>query len=302
MGAAMGRNMIAGVVAAAAAGWLSLTYAREAMTRAPAPTAPSSPSAQGQPAPVDIVEGRDGWLYPGWDYLVDERPAETASAIEQIVKMAEAARARGSRVIVLLIPNKARVHHDRLPEDRAAWTAQYADGFEQLAVRLRDRGIEVETVWPQFSPRDAHWTGEAGEAAARQLATRLAAFQRSKGPKLPVPRWVEERRLGDLAALAKSRGDLRWSEDVFQRRDYVPPIPGKPTVEVVGNSFIDTYYGFPQELSRQLHAAVEHRVSYSGQGPWRAMRDYLANGEPRAAVIWQIQETSVSSFTPGALP
>ena len=201
-------------------------------------------------------------------------------------------------MILLLIPNKARVHRDLLPADRAAWTAQYANGFEQLAGKLRDRGLDVETVWPQFSPRDAHWTGDAGEAAAQQIATRLAGLRRAQGPKLPVPRWVEERRLGDLAALARSRGDLRWSEDVFRRRDYVQPIQGKPAVEVVGNSFIDPYYGFPQELSRQLRVPVVHRVSYSGPGPWQAMRDYLADGDPRAVVIWQLQETSLSSFTP----
>lgn len=89
----MDRNIIGGVIATATAGWLGLTYAREAITLAPMLTEPVVPAGAAQPKPIDIVEGQDGWLFPGWDYLVDERPDQTGAAIEQIVKMVEKARA-----------------------------------------------------------------------------------------------------------------------------------------------------------------------------------------------------------------
>lgn len=306
----MGRNLIAELAALCALVALGQAYIvsvpvlngnAQAATTAPATTRPATErEALSPPVPVDIVKGADGWLFPGWDYLVDERPAQTAQAVQQAVKMAHEAKGRGSRVILLLVPNKARVHLDLLPPDRAAWTRQHSAGFEQLAETLRTKGLEVVTASPRFAPRDAHWTGESGEAVARQLAEKLGDVAAPNGPTLPVPRWIEEKRYGDLATLARSRGETGVPEDVFRRRDYVAPIPGEPVIEVVGNSFIDRYYGLPQELSRQLHVPVAHRVRHSGPGPWQAMRDYIAVGKNRRVIIWQLQETSFSSFGPDA--
>jgi alginate O-acetyltransferase complex protein AlgJ len=307
----MGRNVIAGLAATCALVALGQAYVasiplltvRAQAATSPPPTGRAATPGEtlSRPAAIDIVKGADGWLFPGWDYLVDERQNQTAQAVLQAVKMAGEAKARGSRVILLLVPDKARVHVELLPADRAAWTRHHSAGFEQLAQTLRAKGLEVETAWPAFSPRDAHWTGESGEAVARQLAAKLADVARPNGPALPVPRWIDEKRYGDLANLARSRGDLSLPEDVFKRRDYVAPIAGEPVIEVVGNSFIDTYYGLPQELSRQLHIPVTRRVRQSAPGPWQAMRDYIAAGKNRPVIVWQLQETSFSNFGPDAL-
>lgn len=307
MGATMGSNVMASFVALAALALLGRAYAPpliEALSQSSVEkglsTGPAV-SALTAPEPTDIVAGTEGWLFPGWDYLVDERPAQTQAAIDKSVEMATQAHARGSRVVLLLIPNKARVHMDHLPPDRAEWTRLHAEGLEKLADSLRERGLDVLVANARFYPRDAHWTAESGEAAARDVASHLSNLRRADGPILPTPRWIDEHRYGDLATLARSRGDLRWERDVFRRRDYVPPLAGAPVVEVVGNSLIDTYYGFPQELSRQLHAPVTHRVRYDGIGPWRAMQDYLDMDAPRPAVVWQLQETSFSNFGPASL-
>jgi len=298
----MGNNVTAGATAAAALAFLGNAYLSAlAPTVSPPAFAQVKPPNPAAPAPVDIVVGSDGWLFPGWDYLVDERPGQTRAALEQAVTLSTQARQYSPRVVLLLIPNKARFHIDRLPPDRAAWTRHHSGGLQKLADDLRQRGLEVIVAEPTFYPRDAHWTAEAGEAAASKVAEHLAALRRPKGPALPVPGWVQERRYADLANLARSRGDLRWEQDVFRRRDYVAPLPGIPQVEIVGNSLIDTYYGFPQEISRQLGVPVVHRVRYEGAGPWHAMQEFLKAGVKRPAVIWALQETSFSAFGPASL-
>lgn len=304
----MGRNVIAGFVAILMLLSLAHAYTNSITSLQNSTTSNLSEQATGQrrsgrkklsaPVQIDIVKGLDGWLFPGWDYLVDERQRQTALAVLQVAKMTSEAKERGSRIIILLVPNKARVHADFLPPERLIWTRHHSSGFEQLADSLREKSLEVETAWPQFSPTDAHWTGESSEAVARQLSEKLGVLSVAGGVKSPLPRWIEEKRYGDLASLARSRGDLSSTEELFRRRDYVPPLLGEPVVEIIGNSFIDRYYGFPQELSRQLQVPVELYVRHSGPGPWQAMRDYLASGKSRPLIIWQIQETSFSSFQP----
>ena len=294
----MGRNLIASLAALGALALLGHIYAPPliAALSQPGTGGGSTASDVTAPPPVDIVVGLESWLFPGWDYLVDERPLQTQAAIDHAVTLAMQVRARGSRIVVLLVPNKARAHTDHLPPERAHWTRHYGQGLEKLADTLRGHGLDVLVADAEFYPRDAHWTAESSEVVAREVALRLSDLYRPEGPILPLPRWISEQRYGDLATLARSRGDLRWEKDTFQRRDYVPPLEGDPLVEIVGNSLIDTYYGFPQELSRQLRAPVTYRVRHDGAGPWQAMQDYLDANTPRPVVVWQLQETSFSSF------
>lgn len=171
-----------------------------------------------------VVIGRDGWLFyqPGVDYLTGPGLLDTTAMAIRAKAMADregivdpqpdplpalrelqrALAARGTRLTVAMVPDKAMVHGDRLGL-RAGLAPNNRD-WSALVAALRAAGVDVFDVprpaagAPAFLAQDTHWTPEYMEATASALAAHLAP----QLPPAPARTYRLERyrvsRLGDL--------------------------------------------------------------------------------------------------------
>lgn len=278
----MKKNAIAVAVALVLLGALGTAYAQRL----------ASP-----PKMPDIVEGTDGWLFPGWDRLVEERPDEVRAGVEETVKQVKELEKRGAKVVVVLVPNKTRVHADLLPQE---WRKriQGSKSFQQLADELRAKGLNVVATWPTFYKPDAHWTAESAEDAADKVAVQLQKYgvKPVNGGAHALGPWKIDMLYGDLVEFLRSKGDNRFAKSEFKVRSYTDPPKLPPTVIVLGNSFVNRFLGFPQKLSNALGVPVKDQLHQRATGPWTVMDDFLKSPDlPAKYIVWVIQETSFTA-------
>jgi len=262
------------------------------------------------PPPPDVIEGEDGWLYPGWDRLVDERPRNARAAVKLVAGVNRALAGRGERLLLLVVPNKGRVVPEHLPASRRA-LVERSHAYQNLIASLRAEGVEVLDTYPllsaahrrdgrAYSPRDAHWTARTAEqasAAAAPLVRAIGDLPGNAGDGDKVGEWEPVRRYADLVLILRRQGVVKHGEDGFEERAYIPPTKGWGPVAVVGSSFVDRRYGFPQMLSQLIDRRVELRVRFGLEGAWEAMAEHLRDrsAPPRRVVIWQLSEGSFSA-------
>ena len=259
--------------------------------------------------PADVLVGSDGWLYPGWERLVDERKSAARQGARLVVEVDAALKAQGQQLIVVVTPTKARVVSEHLPRLRK-FEVERAKGYDSLIASLEASGIHVVDALPllkrrhlqdgrAYFRRDAHWTGYAAEEVAQVLATKIAAetplpVELPDGERLGG--WEQVRRYPDLVAILRRQGDLSLGEERFTQREYKVEPVGSGRVTVVGSSFVARRYGLPQTLSQLLDRRVSHRVEFGAEGSWAAMVTHLRARAPTTkVVIWQLGEGSFSS-------
>ena len=287
------RNFFSLLLLAGAVGFLAIAYAPAFLRAAP-----------------DVIVGQAGWLYPGWDRLVDERKTETRSGVRMVREVAAILEGRGERFVIVLVPTKARAVPEYLPERLAAAVSR-ANDYAELVDELRSAGIEVVDTLPllrkrhladqqAYFRRDAHWTGYSAEAAAGALAARLQA----RGWVADTPPdgerllgWERARRYPDLVAILRRQGDLSLGEEMFTQRQYVPPPKGRAGILVLGSSFADRRYGLPQTLSQLLDRKVVNISRFGAEGSWQAMVEHLRGPDEAQpdVVVWQLSEGAFSS-------
>lgn len=257
----------------------------------------------------DVIVGTDGWLYPGWDRLADDHRGDVGHGVGMVAEVNRRLKARGIALVVLLIPNKARITPEHFPADRRAAVLR-SHAYQDLAARLRDEGVTVadaapvlrrlhDTGAPTYFPRDAHWTGVSAEAVADMLTPivqGLGPLPGQAGDGEKATPWRIVRRYADLVAIQRRQGVLTYGEDDFQLRDYVPPPAPPYAVLIVGSSFADRQYGVPERLSQRLDRRVGIHIRFGADGCWQAMAEELrAPSQPAPKVIvWHLSEGSFS--------
>jgi peptidoglycan/LPS O-acetylase OafA/YrhL len=245
----------------------------------------------------EIIEGSDGWLFPGWDKLAEERPELVAAGVDRAVQQAHELEKRGAQVVVLLVPNKVRAHESVLPAEIRE-KVKASKGYAQLVEQLRGKGLVVVDSWPKFFKQDAHWTAESAEEAATKVADQLKKMgvKPVPGGAQPLGNWVTETLHGDLVTFLRSKGDMRFDKSPFKVRTRIEVPEKPPVVLVVGNSFVNEYLGFSRKLSNVLGVPVKTEYLQRATGPWSAMDDVLkAPSLPAKYVVWELQETSFSA-------
>ena len=259
---------------------------------------------------ADVIEGQDGWLYPGWDRLAEDETENTDLGIARVQATQEQLTSRGVELVVLLIPAKVRIGQKHLPvairPDVSA-----SNGYNDLIAKLKNAGITVfdasprlkareEAGEPTFSPRDSHWTAPAAEAVASDLAEMIAS--RTNITMHPTAdslgKWKTETRYSDLVALLRKRGDHRFGKDQIDIRAYTAELSGDPRILVIGNSFVETIYGLPRYLSYALETPVGFIAEYGAEGPWKAMTRALERSNDPQLIVWQLQEASFANTPP----
>lgn len=282
-----------------------------------APT--SAPMPAGAPTST-VIEGRDRWLFPGWESLSADDTAACLKVLDLIRAATEKMMTRGIRSVIVIAPLKARSCAAMLPEGitlSAAVNARYAalcTYGADIKLDIVDGEAALATVNTDddstFIRADYHWSAHAAEANAAATAKRLlagAAISGQPGDGTKLGDWSEEVAYGDLVellppekkkAIGKDRFIVRQTADSDALLDSASPV-----VQVVGNSMVQPYLGFPQKLSNAIDRPVGLTWTFGNTGPWQTLLNYLETPAFRArkpeAIVWQFNEGQMMD-APGA--
>ena len=128
----------------------------------------------------DVRAGRDGWLFLTEELRYD---APTGEPLQTRVKLLADTHAalgeRGVRLLVALVPDKARVHSDRLLQGE--YPGYNAGRYRRALEGLRSHGVEVVDLLTPFSAApgedgplyyrtDTHWNTRGAALAAEAIA------------------------------------------------------------------------------------------------------------------------------------
>ncbi|CAE6835189.1 alginate O-acetyltransferase AlgX-related protein [Paraburkholderia haematera] len=261
-------------------------------------------------ASTSVIEGRNLWLYPGWESLTDDATPACLKAVDLIHQATDKLAARGIHSVMVIAPLKARLCPENLP-DGIAMSASVASRYAAIRAHADALGLqmvdgdgaiaEVDAAQEKYIRADYHWSGHAAEAVAERVAKRLAAAGSLKGTAGAGSRlgtWNEEVRYGDLATLLPPERKKAVGKDHFIVRTVVeaPGLVdgGPPVVQVVGNSMVQPYLGFPQKLSNAIDRPVGLTWTFGDTGPWKTLLNYLESPDfkanPPQAIVWQFNE------------
>jgi alginate O-acetyltransferase complex protein AlgJ len=258
-----------------------------------------------------VIEGRNRWLFPGWENLSADDTAACLKVLDLIRAGTEKLTAHGMRSVIVIAPLKARSCSAMLPEHvslSAAANARYAalcrHGAD-IGLDIVDGEAALATVNTDddspFIRADYHWSAHAAEANAAVTARRLLAGgtisgQAGGGTKLGD--WNEEVAYGDLVGLLPPEKKKAIGKDRFIVRQAAAGESlldsASPTIQVVGNSMVQPYLGFPQKLSNALDRPVGLTWTFGNTGPWQTLLNYLETPAFRSrkpeALVWQFNE------------
>jgi len=265
----------------------------------------------------DAVVGRGGWLFTLEEF--ERRPDDADRAARRVAEIAEVRRRLlelDVEVAVVLVPSKARIYADRVPD---RWRALADHPRYELALQsLRERGVLAVDLRdalragnvPTYFARDTHWTPTGARRAARALAAAVA--RRTHG--------LIGRERYEIAAREPFvvEGDLMGFVpvgEVLRRRLGLVPEPAiafraAPAgtddagpglfdeltipVALVGTSYSrDPRWAFDDALRLELGLDVLN-VASAGEGPFEPMREYLQGDTISDVrpdlVVWEIPE------------
>ncbi len=264
-----------------------------------------------------VLVGKEGWLFTAEEFQ-EARDLQASLQVDEaaVREVRQELAGRGVRLVVALVPAKARVYPEKL--GRYSLPAGAADRYRKLRALLDGLRVpapdllaplrEARRLGEVFLRNDTHWTPLGAGAAAEALAGTLdgllseaasprARFASSEGPPreyrgdllnfLPLGRF--QKFLGPGPELVRPRLTVAVEEPAEGLFDQ-PAIP----VVLVGTSYSA---GELWNLEGALKTAVEAdvlNVAKEGQGPLAPMRALLAGAvleEVRAkVVVWEIPE------------
>ena len=155
------------------------------------------------------VIGKDGWLFTSEEFQVAKTDAaEVAGKVAYIKQVRDELAKDGAKLVVVLIPAKARIEADKLGQVKQP--AQWQPVYGQVRAQLEQAGIptpDLDTAFRQplepwqdvFLRTDTHWTPDGAHVAAQTLAPVV----RSLNLDLPVVKY----RTGRKPVISR-RGDL----------------------------------------------------------------------------------------------
>ncbi len=262
-----------------------------------------------------ITPGRDGWLFPAWEDIREPNTAELRQVSDLVADAITMIRGAGIAVAIVLIPMRARIYPEKLP-DNFRMASATAERYATLLARWRGAGALMPDLASRFAAlrrsqnetvffsADNHWKPVAAYAAAEEVA-RLAA-------PLGLPAVARGgTRLGEWGTLTMRDNDLAGLLPPAEARRYqperyrvraLPQASGGLLVEddaandvaVLGNSFVLPGFGFTPALSQALNRPVTLFVRAGNFGHWRILTEYLGGGLFRAnrpkLLVWELLE------------
>ena len=263
-----------------------------------------------------VIEGKDHWLFAGWESLATANFRGIDQNVELIRQVKDLLTARKIELLVVVVPMKAVVYRDRLPEDQPV-SQDVIDRYADILKQLSSAGIlapDVRQAWrrleadrrPIFYRTDYHWTAWASEAAAHLVAEEIRQRWKLAGKAktgLALGPWISESRYSDLANLLSNEKRREVGEETFTVRKNPPHgnllDDTAGPVRVIGNSFVQPYLGFTQALSHELDRPVSLTWKYGNVGPWATFLQVLQSADFKRAkpqvVVWQFNEAQFAN-------
>ncbi|WP_426958495.1 alginate O-acetyltransferase AlgX-related protein [Muricoccus radiodurans] len=269
-----------------------------------------------------IVLGKDGWLFAQWDAQGMVSLDRVRRMVALIVETAGILRRSGVEMAVSIPPSRARTYRDFLPDGMRI--AAPADQRLSLALRdLRAAGLVAPDLYalftrfraaspndPLFFRADTHWTPQAAEAAAVEVARAIQerhSFPPPSRPASALPEPTRMQHVNDLASMLPAADRARYPTQPFNVRQANALFGGAALLDeeasditVVGSSFMHPRYGFSAMLSHELARPVGLTWAVHQNGPYRTLLEHL-NGEgfkrhrPKL-VVWNILELDLESM------
>lgn len=263
-----------------------------------------------------IFEGQQGWLFPDWESLTHTDAAALKTNVALLASAQQLFRQAGIELVIVVVPTKAVFDEAQLPNGRvvAPMVRQRYQALQQL---LAQAGLVSVNLWPPlkaaqsperpiFYRTDYHWTSVAAEAAADAVAQRIRQqpwAPPDSGQGTVLGEWVNERHYGDLSARYLPPDRRR----VLGRDWFTVRLPvadntsllddGPAPVHVMGNSFVQPYWGFAQRLSQQLGVTTSLTWNAGTVGQWVIAvlhAESQLQGQPKPKVlVWQMNEAQV---------
>lgn len=269
-----------------------------------------------------VLEGKQNWLFAGWESLTTAKPAAEKSSIGLIAGVSRLLAKKNIRLIVLIVPLKPRYYEPLLP-DGAVISDEIRKRYDAQLTELRASGVTAIDIRDAFKTviaakqevfyrADFHWTTFAAEASADQVAALILSagpLPGKAGTGMKLGDWINDRHLGDLAAnfLSPERKRAIGPEAYVIRQ--APKATGgadaglldsdAAPVAVVGNSFVQPYFGFSQRLSNKVDRPVTLKWNPGDIGPWATLLQYFKSpeftGSPPQFVVWQFNEAQLQN-------
>ena len=266
-----------------------------------------------------VLEGKSNWLFAGWESLTATNPEAEKASVKLISEVGHLLADRNIKLVVAVVPLKPRYYETLLP-DGVAMSNAVRDRYDRLLVELRAAGVNAPDVREAFKVvlagknevfyrTDFHWTTFAAEATADLVAGVIAAdappLSGRPGTGAQLGEWINDRHLGDLAAnFLPPERKRAIGPEAYVIRGTIKAAAGlldadPASVAVVGNSFVQPYFGFPQRLSNKIDRPVALKWNPGDIGPWATLLQYLQSGEftgnPIKYLVWQFNEAQIQN-------
>jgi len=271
-----------------------------------------------------VLIGEDGWLFTKeeFDYF-PHQDQEVEEKIEYIKEVHDRLAARNVKMVVALIPAKARVYEENLGRYNFP---SYKDGLYKESEReLQSRGIAVADIYDAMKIRagreglflktDTHWTPQGAAVAADAVAKEIKAefpdlsLESSSFKTIPgapvihsgdLLRYLPLGPLGDEIGPAPDRllqvKTVKIENDPGGENALENTLFGteKLPVTLVGTSYsANPQWNFEGFLKEALHTEILNAAD-EGRGPFETMKDYLEDdsfkSNPPELVVWEIPE------------
>lgn len=277
----------------------------------------------GHPAAAFRVEkltviGNQGWLF----FLHDDPRRFSPALMERVGgtlgQAVQIMKAKAIEVVIALLPVKARIYRDFLPEG-FTFTPETENRYAMGVGALRQTGATVPDIEAAllaqrravpaellYFKNDTHWTAAGAAAAAAELARAMKAAlrlpaSRQKGTQLGPASSVTQHNNNLVAFLPREE---RPSYPAETYRIHPPVARGslldEDTADVVliGNSFMQPMYNCPAYLSNALDRPVSLLWKPQNIGPYRTILDYFNSpvykrSRPKS-LIWTFLETDLN--------
>jgi len=258
-----------------------------------------------------VIEGKDNWLFPGWESLTIADTAGIDQCINLIRQVSDQLAAKKIGLLVVVVPMKASIYPGNLPDDHTLSrevVSRYAYILSQMSIArivtldLRQALLEMtRDRHGAFYRTDYHWTAWASEAVTILAAKEIRNHWNLAGKPhtgMRIGPWVDEKRYGDLANLLPNDRRREIGEEVFTVRQNVAEgnllDDAASPVRVVGNSFSQPYLGFSQTLSHVLDRPVGLTWNFGNVGPWKTLLQFIQSREFKEqkpqVIVWQFNE------------
>lgn len=259
--------------------------------------------------------GKDEWLFSVEELeFHPQHDQHLAQRVAKVKAIADKLTSQGIFLLVVPVPDKARVHAEKTSEGR--YPNWYSSRYASLVQALKTNGIPavdaVEALkqaakeGPVYYKTDTHWN----QAGAHSVAESVARQVQSSGLSLPVTEFVTDagqksvERAGDLLNMMGLSNVPNWArpDPDWETPQSTRKVTANASLGLLGDAsvpvvLVGTSYSlranFHGQLQQQLKAEVLN-VAKDGAGFIQSMSDYLNDDafktSPPQFIVWEIPE------------